>query len=657
MTTQEKNYAAQDIQVLKGLDPVRKLPGMYTRTSSPTHIIQEVLDNAADEALGGHADRLSMEFHRDGSVSVEDNGRGIPVDTHPEEGVPAAQLVFTQLHAGGKFRKGTTYAFSGGLHGVGVSVTNALSRRLAVRIRRDGQVWEMEFEGGEVTRPLAVTGTCGKSTTGTRITVWPDPAYFDQPHPDYRELERLLRSKAVLLPGVTAKIVRADGSSDVWAYPDGLPEYLRERTAAQLEQAPAEDQVIVTFSGQTYMVDDPSGFADGEGAAWALLWADIPQHAESFVNLIPTPQGGTHEAGLRSGVFEAVLNFATMLGMLPKNVRLQPEDVWSKTSFILSAKVLDPQFQGQTKDCLTSREALKLVAACVKGPLELWMHANQADGRRIAEMAIARALARTATASSTKKRASSSVVLLPEKLKDCVSTDASENEIILVEGDSAGGSAVQGRDKHKQAILFLRGKGLNAWETPASALFDNTEIADMATAFGVSPHEDPATDLSGMRYGRVIIMTDADVDGSHIQTLLLTLYLRHFPALLYQGRVFVAQPPLYCLNVPARGRSKQPARKIYVLDEAEKAATIEKLKKEGVPPESVEIGRFKGLGEMMPRDLWESALCPDTRRLLKMTVTPETTGSALSIFDLLMRKTKSEDRKAWLERRGAEVVD
>ena len=655
------NYQASDIQVLKGLDPVRALPGMYTRTESPTHILQEVLDNAADEALAGYAKTLTVEVFADGSVSVQDDGRGIPTDMHPEEGVPAAQLVFTQLHAGGKFRKGGTYSFSGGLHGVGVSVTNALSLKLEVTVWRDGQTWQMAFENGELSRALAVTGSCAKSRTGTKIRVWPDPKYFDRPGVNVTALAHLLKSKAVLLPGVTAALTRVDGSVETWCYPNGMAEYLqdllataRAETSAEAESPEADPGLtdVALFSGESYVkAETGEPFAPGEGCAWALAWSDDIRKGESYVNLIPTPLGGTHEAGLKSGIFEAVLAFAGMHGLLPKGVKLQPEDVWSKTSFVLATKVLDPQFQGQTKDQLTSRDALKLVATRIKDPLELWLNATPDAGRRIVEMAVARAMSRMNTAAPLKRRNSGSVVLLPEKLKDCVSSNPAENEVILVEGDSAGGSAVQGRDKETQAVLYLRGKGLNAWETPATELLSNAEIADMATALGIEPHASVDTaDLSGLRYGRIIIMTDADVDGSHIQTLLLTLYLRHFPALLHGGYVYVAQPPLYRLDVPAKG--KKPARKMYVLDEAELTAAMEKLAKDGIKPETVTVGRFKGLGEMMPAELWESALCPDTRRLLRMQVSPESEANAMATFDLLMRKSKAGERKAWLERRG-----
>jgi topoisomerase-4 subunit B len=622
---------------------------MYTRTESPTHIIQEVIDNSADEALAGFAHSLKVVMHEDGSISVEDDGRGIPVGMHPEEKVPTVQLIFTQLHSGGKFKKGGIYAFSGGLHGVGVSVTNALSKRLAVTVMREGTKWQMAFADGEVADQLKKVGACPRTTTGTRIRVWPDPKYFDSPTVSVPELERLLRSKAVLLPGVRVSLTLVSGEVREWAYPNGLADYL-------LEMIGDGEPVAPMFAGERYVVAiDGEAFSPGEGAAWALAWCDQENKGESFVNLIPTPTGGTHVAGLRAGVFDAVQAFITHHGLLPKGVKLQPEDVWSKTSYIVSAKVLDPQFQGQTKEQLTSRDALKLVASRIKDPLELWLNSNPEAGKAIADLAIKHAQARANNGVQIKKRTNGTVVLLPDKLKDCQSTDISRNELILVEGDSAGGSAVQGRDKDTQAILFLRGKGLNAWEVPLSKVLDNSEIQDISTALGVEPHTTVAdADLSKLRYGRIIIMTDADVDGSHIQTLLLTLKLRHFPALLYGGYVYIAQPPLYRLDVPAHGK-KRPERKIYVLDEAEKEAGLLRLEGEGIPRDKVAIGRFKGLGEMLPIELWESSLCPDTRRLIQMRIDAESTDAAMATFDMLMRKTRSADRRAWLERRGNEV--
>ena len=648
----KQTYDESSFRVLKGLEPVRERPGMYTRTDSPAHIIQEVVDNAADEALGGYAKNLHVLMHLDGSVTVTDDGRGIPVGPHPEENLPVVVLAFTRLHAGGKFDKksgNSAYAFSGGLHGVGVAVTNALSTRIDVEVRREGRAWGVQFSaGGEETSALIDLGSCGRQS-GTRVRVWPDPKYFDSARIPAAELERLLRSKAVLLPGVKVylDIEQGDGGtlSKTWSYPDGLAGYLRELAGGL-------DAVAAIYAGEKYADATDASFAEGEGAAWALGWFAETLPSESYVNLIPTVAGGTHESGLRSGVFEAVKSFIDHHTLLPRGVKLQQEDVCGRMAYVLSARILDPQFQGQVKEKLNSREAVKLVAGMVRDPLEIWLNNHVEAGRAIAELSIHQALARQKNAQKVEKKKQSGVAVLPGKLTDCESTDIRDNELFLVEGDSAGGSAKMARNKETQAILPLRGKVQNSWEIEAGRLFANAEIHDIAVALGVDPHTpDAAPDLSGLRYGKLIIMSDADVDGSHIQTLLLTLFYRHFPALIAGGHVFIAQPPLYRVDVPAQGK-KRPARRLYALDEGELTAIRDRLAKEGFRGEQVEVGRFKGLGEMNPEQLRETAMDAATRRVLPVTERAGSGEQTMKLFTLLMGKGEAASRRAWMEEKG-----
>ena len=650
----KQNYDESSFRVLKGLEPVRERPGMYTRTDSPAHIIQEVIDNAADEALAGQARHIHVCLQRDGSVTVTDDGRGIPVGPHPEEKVPVVVLAFTRLHAGGKFDKrsgNSAYAFSGGLHGVGVAVTNALSTRVEVEVRREGKVHTVTFaEGGEQVSKLAITGDCGRQT-GTRVRIWPDPKYFDSPKVPQAELERLLRSKAVLLPGVAVMldVEQADGSllAKTWRYPDGLAGYLAELAAGQEAVAPL-------YAAEQYASGEDESFAEGEGAAWAFGWFAEALPSESYVNLIPTVAGGTHESGLRAGVFEAVKSFIEHHALLPRGVKLQQDDVCGRMAFVLSARILDPQFQGQVKEKLNSREAVKLVAGMVRDPLEIWLNSHVEAGKAIAELSIKQALARQKNAQKVEKKKQSGVAVLPGKLTDCESTDIAENELFLVEGDSAGGSAKMARDKETQAILPLRGKVQNAWEIEAGRLFANAEIHDIAVALGVDPHgADSNPDLANLRYGKVVIMSDADVDGAHIQTLLLTLFYRHFPALIRRGHVFIAQPPLYRVDVPAQGK-KRPAKRLYALDEGELTAMRDRLAKEGFAPEKIEVGRFKGLGEMNPEQLRETAMAPATRRVLPVVERSDDGAhdETLKLFNLLMGKGEAAGRRAWMESKG-----
>ena len=645
-------YDESSFRVLKGLEPVRERPGMYTRTDSPTHIIQEVIDNAADEALGGHAKNLHVLLHGDGSITVTDDGRGIPVGLHPVEKIPVVVLAFTRLHAGGKFDKSTgnsAYAFSGGLHGVGVAVTAALSTRVSVEVRREGKIWAIEFSGGgETVGALTETGSCGRQS-GTRVRVWPDPKYFAAPKVPPAELERLLRSKAVLLPGVKVRldIEQPDGSvsSKTWSYPTGLAGYLAELAGNAEAVAPL-------YAAEKYADADHAYFAPGEGAVWAIGWHVDAVASESYVNLIPTVAGGTHEAGLRAGVFEAVRSFIEHRALLPRGVKLQQDDVCSRMAYVLSARILDPQFQGQVKEKLNSREAVKLVSSMIRDPFEIWLNQHVEAGKAIAEISIRQALARQKNSQKVEKRKQSGVAVLPGKLSDCESTDIAENELFLVEGDSAGGSAKMARNKETQAILPLRGKVLNSWEVEAGRLFANNEIHDIAVALGVDPHTaDSAPDFSNLRYGKVIIMSDADVDGAHIQTLLLTLFYRHFPALIRRGHIHIAQPPLYRIDVPASGK-KRPARRLYALDDGELVAIKDRLIKEGFRPDAVEVGRFKGLGEMNPDQLRETAMAPATRRVLPVTDLADAEEATLKLFNLLMGKGEASSRRAWMKENG-----
>ena len=644
-------YSEGSIRVLKGLEPVKQRPGMYTRTDNPLHILQEVIDNAADEALAGYGKKIKFTMHADGSYSVEDDGRGIPFGLHPEEKAPVVELVFTRLHAGGKFDKGNggAYSFSGGLHGVGVSVTNALATRLEVQVHRDGQVATLVFSGGDVIEPLKVRPLqAGERKQGTTVRAWPDAKYFESSALPMGELVHLLRSKAVLMPGVAVSLVNEKSrDTQSWQFKGGLRDYL----AQSLNGEP----VIPLFEGEGFADKNNDSFAEGEGAAWCVAFTeDGAPLRESYVNLIPTTAGGTHDSGLRDGLFQAVKAFIDMHSLLPKGVKLMPDDVFARASYVLNAKVLDPQFQGQIKERLNSRDAVRLVSGFVRPALELWLNEHVDWGKKLAEIAIKAAQTRQKAGQKVEKRKGSGVAVLPGKLTDCESKDIAVNEVFLVEGDSAGGSAKMGRDKETQAILPLRGKVLNTWEVDRDRLFANNEIHDISVAIGVDPHgPNDEPDLSGLRYGKICILSDADVDGSHIQVLLLTLFFKHFPKLIEAGHIHVALPPLFRVDVPARG--KKPAIKVYALDAGELDAIIEKCANDGVPREKCQVSRFKGLGEMNAEQLWETTLNPDTRRLLPVQFMNLDFAQSEAVVTKLMGKGEAAARRELMELHGDAV--
>ncbi|MFW5816292.1 MAG: DNA topoisomerase IV subunit B [Wenzhouxiangella sp.] len=624
-------YQASDIEVLQGLEPVKRRPGMYTDTTRPNHLVAEVVDNAVDEALAGHAQVIEVTLHADGSVEVIDDGRGMPVDPHPEHKLPGAELILTRLHAGGKF-SGKNYTFSGGLHGVGVSVVNALSSQLVCRIKRDGKVHEMAFEHGETVRPLDVVDAVGKRNTGTTVHFWPAAQYFDSVNISRPRLKHLLKAKAILCPGLKVSLDdRASGEIECWQFEDGLTDYLSD-SLADLERIPQ-----APFTGEF------SG-ADQE-AAWALAW--LPEGEllqESYVNLIPTPAGGTHTNGLRTGLIEALREFCDIRSLLPRGVKLSPEDVWERLSFVLSIKLADPQFSGQTKERLSSRAAASFVAGVVKDAFALWLNKHVADGEAIARLAIDNALKRQKSRKQVARRKVTAGPALPGKLADCASTDSEETELFLVEGDSAGGSAKQARNREYQAIMPLRGKILNTWETEPDQVLRSQEVHDLSIAIGVDPG---SNDLAKLRYGKVIILADADSDGLHIATLLSALFLKHFRPLVEAGRVFVAMPPLYRIDV-----GKQT---FYALDAEERRGLLARIEAENIKGKLSET-RFKGLGEMNPLQLRESTIDPDTRRLVQLTIDDAEATDA--IMNMLLGKKRAGDRKLWLEEKGnlAEIV-
>jgi topoisomerase-4 subunit B len=654
MARKPSEYTAEDIEILEDLSPILHRPGMYTDPVNPNHALVEIIDNAADEGLAGFAKNVGVILYEDGSAEVMDDGRGIPVDIHPKKKVPAVQVIFTTLHSGGKFRKTdkeAAYRIAGGLHGVGVCVSNALSRRLEVEVKRDGAKYRLVFaDNGKVKEPLKKVGKAEPKETGTRVRFWPDPKYFDSPQIVTADIAALLRAKAMLLPGVKFTLgVQKKGKIDsqTWHFPEGIQGYFREAIAGQ-------EPVATHFFGERYIAAQSEGdsFAEGEGAMWAVAWTpEGDLITESYVNMIPTRLGGTHVAGLREAVYNAIKNFIDIHAMGQRGLKIVPEDVWSRASFVLAVKMLDPQFKGQVKNELISRDAVKLIAQMVRDPFELWLNQHVDEGKRIAELVISQAAARTRAAHKVERRKASGVAVLPGKLTDCASDDPDRNELFIVEGDSAGGSAKQARDKEFQAVLPLKGKPKNTWQDSPETLYANKEVEAIALAIGVDHHKlGDAVDLSGLRYKKIIILADADVDGAHIQVLLLTLFFRHFPKLIEKGHVFVAQPPLFRIDVPGQGKGK-PARKLYALDEQELEMLQEKLVDEGVRENSWTVSRFKGLGEMNADQLWETTLNPDTRRVLPVSL-EDGLDISTDIFNMMMARENASQRREWMETFG-----
>jgi topoisomerase-4 subunit B len=622
-------YTAADIEVLSGLEPVKRRPGMYTDTSRPNHLVQEVVDNSVDEALAGHAHSIEVIVHADGSVSVTDDGRGMPVDIHPEEGIPGVELILTRLHAGGKFSN-RNYEFSGGLHGVGVSVVNALSIKVEVSIRRNGEIHRMDFRNGDRHQPLEVIGTIGRKNTGTTVRFWPDPKYFDSPKISLPKLKHVLRAKAVLCAGLNVRLQDEASGEDInWHYEDGLRDYLRSMLG-DAERLPVEPYI-----GAQQRERSRVNFA----IAW-LPEGELTQ--ESYVNLIPTAQGGTHVNGLRTGLTEALREFCEFRNLLPRGVKLAPEDVWDRLCFVLSLRMQEPQFSGQTKERLSSRDAAALVQAAAHDGFSLYLNQHVDIGEKIAQLAIERAALRLKAEKQIVRKKITQGPALPGKLADCASSDLSRTELFLVEGDSAGGSARQARDKDFQAILPLRGKILNTWEVESGSVLASQEVHDLAVAIGCDPGKH---DIAGLRYGKICILADADSDGLHIATLLSALFYRHFPALVREGHVFVAMPPLFRVDV-----GKQM---FYCLDEAERDAVLERIEREKIRG-AVSVTRFKGLGEMNPTQLRESTINPDTRRLVQLTIDAIEDGDVETskLMDMLLSKKRAADRKNWLEEKG-----
>ena len=655
MATKSRAYNAEDIEILEDLSPILHRPGMYTDPSNPNHALVEVIDNSSDEGLAGFARNIAGVLYEDGSAEVADDGRGIPVDIHPRKKVPAVEVIFTTLHSGGKFRKtdkDAVYRIAGGLHGVGICVTNALATRLEVEVRRDGERHRLVFaDNGKVKEPLKKIGAAAPRESGTRIRFWPDPRYFDTPKIVTADIAALLRAKAMLLPGVRFTLgVEKHGKIEQseWHFPEGIRGYFASAVAGL-------DPVAETFFGERYIAaqSETDSFAEGEGALWAIAWTpegDVV--AESYVNMIPTRHGGTHVAGLREGVYNAIRNFIDLHAMGQRGIKIVPEDVWSRVSYVLSVKMLDPQFKGQVKNELISRDGVKLMAQMVRDPFELWLNQHVDEAKRIAELAMRQAMTRTRAAQKVERRKSSGVAVLPGKLTDCASDDPERNELFIVEGDSAGGSAKQARDKEFQAVLPLKGKPKNTWQDSPDTLYSNKEIEAIALAIGIDHHQrGDAVDMTRLRYRKIIILADADVDGAHIQVLLLTLFFRHFPRLIETGSVFVAQPPLYRIDVPSMGKGK-PARKLYALDKQELAAIEEKLQDEGMEEGKWAVSRFKGLGEMSPEQLWETTLNPDTRRMLPVQVEDAALGADRSVFNMMMGKENASQRREWMETYG-----
>ncbi len=622
----DNSYNSEAIEILNGLEPVKRRPGMYTDTTRPNHLAQEAIDNSVDEAIAGFSDHIDVILHTDNSLEVSDNGRGMPVDTHPEEGVSGVEVIMTKLHAGAKFSN-KNYQFSGGLHGVGVSVVNALSTKLEVQIKRDGKKYLICFENGDKTQELEEIGIVGKKNTGSMVRFWPDPGYFDSPRFSVPRLKHVLRAKAVLCPGLTVRFIdKQKQTSDEWYFEDGLRDYLMENLAEYL--LVPEEPFVGDLDGET------------ETVSWAVVW--LPEHgdivAESYVNLIPTPLGGTHVNGFRSGLLASIREFCEFRKLIPRGIKIAPEDIWDRCSYILSARMQDPQFSGQTKERLSSRQCAGFVSGVVKDSFSLWLNQHTETGEQLAEMAIANAQHRLRLGKKVARKKITSGPALPGKLADCVSQDTATSELFLVEGDSAGGSAKQARDRQYQAVMPLRGKILNTWEVDPSMILDSQVIHDISVAIGVDPMSDS---LEGLRYGKICVLADADSDGLHIATLICALFLRHFEILVKTGHVYIAMPPLYRIDA---------AKKVYyALDEEEKSGILKRLNSGGKNPK-IGVQRFKGLGEMNPMQLRETTMASDTRRLIQLSIEPN--NRAFKVMDMMLAKKRVPDRRAWLEKNG-----
>lgn len=619
-----QQYTADAIEVLTGLEPVQRRPGMYTDTTRPNHLAQEVIDNGVDEVLAGFATTIIVTLHEDGSIEVEDNGRGMPVDIHPQLGLSGVEVIMTRLHAGGKFSD-KNYSFSGGLHGVGVSVVNALSDKLDVTIKRNGVIYAMSFAKGDKASELVEVGTTKKNDTGTLIRFWPTAHYFDTTRISVKHLTHMLRAKAVLCPGLSMTFInKATAETTSWCYQNGLTDYLNQ-------SLPAEYFPETPFAGEFKSTDATLD--------WALIWSPAINNGltESYVNLIPTPLGGTHVNGLRAGLFEAMNEFCNLRNLLPRGIKLTADDLWEPCQYVLSVKMKEPQFAGQTKERLSSRQTASFVSNVIKDAFSLWLNQHRAEGEQIANFAIERAQKRLRQAKQVSRKRVNQGPALPGKLADCLQQDLAQAELFLVEGDSAGGSAKQARSKDFQAILPLRGKILNAWEVESSQVLASQEIHDISVAIGVDPGSD---DLSGLRYGKICILADADSDGAHIATLLCALFLRHYKPLVYAGHIYVAMPPLYRIDA---GKAVH-----YALDDEERQQIINNLTK--TSKAKIQVQRFKGLGEMNPLQLRETTMDPTTRRLVRLTLDDE--AESMAIMDMMLAKKRAADRKTWIETKG-----
>ncbi len=645
------NYTADNISVLKGLEPVKQRPGMYTITKNPNHIIEEALDNAVDEALGGFAKNIKVEIHDKNKAIVKDDGRGIPIDMHKTEKKPAIEVIFTTLHAGGKFNKDTNTAYtkSGGLHGVGVTVTNALSEELTILSQRDNGIHSIQFQNGKITKKLEKIEEIdtAQNGTGTTLFIKPNMSYFDETVIDIKQMKDLIESKAVLLDGVSFEFyVYEQGnliSEYKWCFKNGIEDYLRKKL---------NNLELKIFSDEKFALNEEfENYYEGEGASWSIAWDHDNIVRKSFVNLIPTKLGGTHESGLKNGLFESIKNYSEQNGLVPRGIKLLPDDVWSQVSFVLSAKLQDPQFQGQTKEKLNNRNATSLISIMIKNKFETWLNHNSEEAKKIVELSINSAQLRNKKDKKELNFNKNSITFLPGKLTDCQSKNPAEKELFIVEGDSAGGSAKQGRDKYFQAIIPIKGKILNTWEVNIDEVLNSEEVENLSMAIGVEPHSyfQEDVDLSKLRYHKICILADADVDGFHIGVLILCLFLKHFPKLVEGGYIYLCKPPLYVANVNPRGK-KQKAEKHYAADKKELDYILKKLEKRNILSQDILVGRFKGLGEMNPEQLQDTTLNKETRNLVQFFI--EDLDDTKELMDMLLNKKRANDRKNWIENKG-----